>query len=366
MVESAAHSVVNPLDAAGKNELDASAEARLYQALRHFWHPVAYASSLTDRPIRVTLLDHQMVLVRLGGRVRCFSDLCVHRGTALSLGWVEDDELRCAYHGWTYGPDGACTKIPARFGSNIPSRAKLTPYRVAEQNGLIYVCLADEPRFPIPDFPEWEDPSFRCIQVEEYDWRTSAARRIENYVDFSHFAWVHDGVLGDRNHPEVPDHDVWRESGELRFGYADYVEPADIDKNEGIGTVGDQTVNTQLRYRLFVPNTVLLEQDLPGGNRYVLFFSVSPVRSRLTRNFTIMGRNYQLDDVQEGDRKMLEFNALVIGQDLPIVESQRPEELPYDLSAELHIRGVDRVSLDYRKWLVALANELVPAGSALP
>jgi len=347
-------------DASVANELDASGEARLYRALRHFWHPVMYASTLdaAGGPKRVDLLGEQLVVVRLAGEVRCFPDLCVHRGTALSLGSVEGDQLRCAYHGWTYGPDGVCTAIPARFGSNIPSRARLRPYRVAERNGLIYVSL-EEPAFPLPTFPEFDDPSFRVIEVPEYDWATSAARRIENYVDFSHFAWVHDGVLGDRNHPEVPDHDVSREGGELRFGYSDYVEPEAIDKNEGLESAGSGTVTTQLRYRLFMPNTVLLEQGLPGGT-YCLFFSVSPVGPRRVRNFTMMARNYQLDDVADGDRKMLEFNALVIGQDLPIVQSQRPEELPFDLSAELHIRGVDKVSLEYRKWLVELAADLVP------
>ena len=39
-----------------------------------------------------------------------------------------------------------------------------------------------------------------------------------------------------------------------------------------------------------------------------------------------------------------------------VVESQRPEELPIDLSEELHIKGVDRVSIDYRRWLGEIAN----------
>jgi phenylpropionate dioxygenase-like ring-hydroxylating dioxygenase large terminal subunit len=338
------------------NELDVAGEARLYRAMRWFWHPVMYASELTDSPQRAVLLGEPLVVVRLAGEVRCFADLCVHRGTALSLGWVEDDQIRCAYHGWAYGPDGVCTKIPSRFGDNIPRRARLKPYRVAEASGLIWACL-EEPRFPLPEFPQHRDPSFRVIEVPSYDWETSAARRIENYVDFAHFAWVHDGVLGDRDHPEVPGHDVWREGGELRFGYDDYVEPGDIDKNEGLSSGKDESLVTQLRYRLAVPNTVLLEQTLPGGT-YVLFFSVSPLGPRLVRNFTFMARNYQLNDPEEGDRKMLEFNALVIGQDQAIVESQRPQELPFDLSAELHIRGVDRVSLEYRKWLVELSREL--------
>jgi vanillate O-demethylase monooxygenase subunit len=38
-----------------------------------------------------------------------------------------------------------------------------------------------------------------------------------------------------------------------------------------------------------------------------------------------------------------------------VVESQRPEELPIDLSEELHIKGVDRVSIDYRRWLGEIA-----------
>ena len=45
---------------------------------------------LQDEPLPVTLLDEQLVVVRLGDEIACFPDLCVHRGTALSLGWVDD------------------------------------------------------------------------------------------------------------------------------------------------------------------------------------------------------------------------------------------------------------------------------------
>ena len=71
------------------NPLDVAREMRLYRALRHFWHPVMYSSEPTDQPRQVFLLDEQLVLIRLGGAVRCFADLCVHRGTPLSRGWQE-------------------------------------------------------------------------------------------------------------------------------------------------------------------------------------------------------------------------------------------------------------------------------------
>jgi phenylpropionate dioxygenase-like ring-hydroxylating dioxygenase large terminal subunit len=337
--------IVNPLTAAG--------EARLYRAMRYFWHPVLWSSELTDRPKRVVLLGEQLVVARLGSKVVCFPDLCVHRGTALSLGRIEDEQLRCAYHGWTYGADGRCTSIPARHGTNIPTRARLLPHLVAERYGMIWVCLEKEPYFPLPEFPHMDDPRFRFVEVPAYQWKCSAARRIENYVDFSHFAWVHPGILGDPDHPEVADHEVWREGGELRFGYTGFEGKTAVDPDE-VSEHADV-----LTYRLFLPFTVLLDHHMKSVDKhYILFFSVSPVAPDAAKGFTYMGRDCSFDE--KTDQEMLEFNDLVIEQDRRVVESQRPEELPYDLSAELHIKGVDQVSLDYRRWLVAIADELVP------
>ena len=340
--------------------IDSVGEARLYEAMAHFWHPVIYASELGEQPVGVTLLGHQLVVVRLDGLVRCFLDLCPHRGTALSLGRVEGDQLRCAYHGWTFGPDGVCSSIPSRFGSVIPTRARTRAYLVEEKYGLIWVSLTDTPELPIPDFPYFTDSAFRHIEVPTYEWRTSAPRRIENYVDVSHLAWVHDGVLGDRERPEVRDYDVVRDETCIRFSYDGQVESMEIGKNQGLGDAPAETFTSTLRYSLYIPSTVLIEQTVPGDHTYALFFSVSPVGPASLLNFTFITRDYMLDDLDAGDRSMLDYNDLVIGQDRPIVESQRPEQLPFDLSAELHIRGVDRASLEYRKWLIELTNKLIP------
>ena len=333
------------------NELDAAGEESLYRAMRRFYHPVAYASAVTDVPVPATLLDEQLVLVRLGGEVRCFRDLCVHRGTALSLGAVEDDELRCAYHGWTYGPDGVCTRIPARFGSNIPSRAKLTRYACQERHGLIWVCLSDDPRFPIPEFPEYLDPAYRIVAIPSYEWSCSAPRRLENFVDFAHFAWVHDGLLGSRDNPEVPEHEIWREDTELRFFQRVY-EPLEGATKEDLRSDSD-LVEVENTYRLTMPLSIYLNRRFPGEHHYILTMTASPVSSKRTKSFSFIGRNFASE---KDDQKFVDFEQVILDQDRPVVESQRPEELPVDLSAELHIRGVDKVSLEYRKWLVELAG----------
>ena len=330
---------------------DEPTERRLYDAFADFWHPVAYSSQLgDDKPIPALLLGEALVLARLGEQVRAFRDLCSHRGTALSLGWVEGESLRCAYHGWKYGEDGMCTEIPARFGTRIPPKARLTSYMAAEAAGLIWVCLSGEPRFPLPEFPYHSDPDYRIVEVDVYDWNCSLPRRIENYVDFAHFAWVHDGVLGDKTQPEVPDHSIGRDGAELRFDHPHMAEPPDSGKNKALEADGQQ-VEVKIDYRLFMPNTILLDQTIPElDQRYLLFFSVCPTGPKTSRCFTFMGRDYSFDE--QTDRDMLEFNALVIGQDLPI----RPVTAPRGTAHGSFGRGPDQRRRSRGRGVPALAE----------
>jgi methylxanthine N1-demethylase len=334
------------------NPLDVDGEAALYRALRRFWQPVMWADELADRPVPVRLLDEALVVVRLEGQVSVFRDLCVHRGTALSLGWVADDRLVCAYHGWTYDAGGICTRIPASHGPNIPRKARLVRYRAAEHAGLIWVCLSDdEPLMPLPSFPQYGDPTYRLIKIPTYDWHASAARRVENFVDFSHFPWVHEGILGDRSQPEVPEHEVLRDATTLSFELG-VMEPASPLKGDVEAEAKVQRHPS--RYVISMPFTVLLDQPLAdGGNHFVLFVASCPLSARETRNFTWNARNYELEPAR--DAEFIAFQQTILEQDRVVVESQRPEELPVDLSEELHIRGADRVSIDYRRWLGEIA-----------
>lgn len=349
------------LDPSVYMHMDEEAEDRLYREMReHFWYPVAYSDELSDSPQGFTLFGEKLVVVRLEGKARVFEDLCRHRGAALSLGVVDGDCLRCPYHGWKYDAHGRVVRIPAREELSDLVDADLPAYPTTETGGLVYTCLG-EPKFPAPSIPEFDDPSYRFLHLDIYEWDCSLPRRLENYFDFSHFAWVHDGILGDSSQPRVEDYEIAKVGSEIRFIAGPFPEFTDNVKNAPeSGRSNDEIYEAMKQYQIFVPNAMKLNSAAGDVEDYLLWVVLAPVGPTRTRCFTYQGRNYAL----ESDRQFQEFAELVTDQDRPIVESQRPAELPKDLAAEMHIRGADLAALEYRVWLYQISNgrvELAPA-----
>ncbi|WP_419846374.1 Rieske 2Fe-2S domain-containing protein [Candidatus Poriferisocius sp.] len=335
--------------------LDAETESSLYESIRDkFWYPVAYSDELDDSPQAVTLFGERLVVVRLDGEPAVFDDQCLHKGTALSLGVVDDGCLRCPYHGWKYSPDGSIVRIPAREELSGLVKAKLRRYPTVETSGLVYTCLGDEPRYPPPSIPEFEDPAYEFLHLDIYEWDCSLARRLENYFDFSHFAWVHDGILGDSSQPRIDDYEVERVEGEIRFEAGPFPEFTDNVKNAPESSYGGEAVyGAMKRYRVFIPNAMRLNSAAGETEDYVLWVCLAPVGPERTRCFTYQGRNYGFDNHYE----FMAFAQLVTDQDRPIVESQRPTEVPAVLPAEMFVKGADLALLEYRRWLLEIANE---------
>ena len=332
--------------------LDVAAEDRLYLRMReNFWFPIAYSDDLGDEPQGFTLFEEKLVVVRLAGAPRVFEDLCRHRGAALSLGKVIDGcRLRCPYHGWTYDAEGRVTSVPAREELSPAFRNVRVPsFPAVESSGLVWTTLGD-PKFPVPVVPEVDDPDYKFLHLDIYEWDCSLPRRLENYFDFSHFAWVHDGILGDSTQPRIEDYDVEKVGGELRFVAGPFVEFTDNVKNSPESGTGD-TYGAMKQYQVFLPNAMKLNSAAGETEDYVLWVAVAPVNRKRTRCFTYVGRNYPGRDAD-----FRAFAQMVTDQDQPVVESQRPEELPADLAAEMHVRGADLGTLEYRKWLLDIAN----------
>ncbi len=306
---------------------------------------VAYGQTAARR-----LLGRDLVLWRSSEGVHCWLDLCIHRGARLSLGRVRGadpvpDEggggrrecLVCPYHAWEYAPSGQCVRIPAHAGMTPPAKARAQVFLAQERYGAIWVCLG-EPASDIPEFPFAETPGFRTVTAGPYRFRALGPRVIENVLDVAHLGYVHAGLLGDPQRLHVEDYQVGEgprgpEADEIRIWQPN---------PDGTG----QGALVTYRYWVSGPLTAGLEKK-SGERRFAILAQVSPVEEEHSEMRLLMSMDYG-HEIPEAELRA--FQDRVTEQDRIVVESQRPELLPLDLQAELHLRS-DRMAIAYRKWL---------------
>ncbi|MEO7244705.1 MAG: aromatic ring-hydroxylating dioxygenase subunit alpha [Rubrivivax sp.] len=308
-----------------------------------WWHPVADAAAVAGgAPLAVRVLGEDLVLWRSGAsaaEVAAFTDRCPHRGARLSLGRVVDGgQLQCAYHGWCFDHAGACRRVPALPGFVPPTGHAATAWHVAVAHGLLWV--ARDPIAAAPPMPVGLPP--RRVVCGPYDVATSAPRVVENFLDTSHFAFVHAGWLGDAGHPEVPAVEVsaTADGRPLVEHYRAWQPRAAAASTAGAWV--------DYRYELLTPYSALLVKRPDGGaprDAYTAF--ACPVDELHTRVWFLQFT----DDESTPDADLQHFQDTIFGQDRPVLESQRPQRLP--LSGGEQHSAADRLSAAYRRWLRA-------------
>ena len=182
----------------------------------------------------------------------------------------------------------------------------------------------------------------KLVAFDEDTWQANAARVLENLADFSHFPWVHEGILGDRKRAECPPLNI--EPMEGGFQYA-IESPVNKLKAEGA---------TKQLYQVILPFMLIINKWQIGGDaQETKIYLCSPISQKQTKYYRFAGRNFpnRLSDDELNKR-----HHLIFSQDRRIVESQRPEELPVSLREELHIKVPDAASILYRTQLSALAK----------
>ena len=301
------------------------------------WHPVASVEQLATQPVLGSrLLGEDIVIWRCGEQVMVWQDLCIHRGVRLSLGTTDGQTLACPYHGWRYGSDGRCVHIPAHPGQPPPEKARAKTYRAQVKYGLVWASLG-QPQSDPPVFAEWDDPAYRKVRCGPYRVKASGPRIIENFLDVGHFPFVPEGILGDRARPEIEDyHAEITPEGVIAQGVRVFQpDPYGTGQGDYVSYV----------YRAMRPLTAYLLKE--SAQRLAILLVVTPHDLVDSTAWMWMAMNYGHETPAED---FIAFQDRIFAQDAPIVQSQRPELLPLDLQAELHLKS-DRTAIAYRKWL---------------
>jgi len=121
---------------------------------RRFWLPICSADDLpvgAERPVRAQLLDERLVAFRDGqGQIGLIYGLCPHARGDMFFSAIEEDGIRCNYHGWKFDVHGVCLETPMHpDGSGVDTLA----FPVAEHAGLIWGYLGDDDPSTLPDVP---------------------------------------------------------------------------------------------------------------------------------------------------------------------------------------------------------------------
>ena len=112
--------------------------------LRRFWQPVYVAERLkAGQAMPIRIMGEDFTLYRGESGAPYVVDFrCAHRGTQLSIGWVEGECIRCFYHGWKYNGIGQCVEQPAE-GESFAAKVKIRSYPTREYLGLVFAYFGD-------------------------------------------------------------------------------------------------------------------------------------------------------------------------------------------------------------------------------
>lgn len=315
-----------------------------WRILASFWHPVAFVHDLGTQPYAAKLLDVPLVIWRQGENISVARDLCPHRGTKLSAGRVVDGTLICPMHGLSFNGEGRCTKIPSMGNPTgaIPPKMSLFLVKSEIRYGIVWVCLSGEPSWPLPVWPGIADEGLKNLYIPSGTWNAAASRHVENFNDIAHFPWVHNDTFGGDEADPVPLYQVKSTDYGLSFDMP-YREGHNRFPDNKPGDFRDVVYGYQLTFPF---STIILIQ--PVDSDYVQYFAdtVCPVSAHETKIFQVV-----TDTTGDPDPEHLIKESLLINdEDKVFVEGQCPEDLPLDLSEEIHIPA-DRFSIEYRRAL---------------
>jgi nitrite reductase/ring-hydroxylating ferredoxin subunit len=153
------------------------------------WFAIAFASELGARAVLTRRLgERELVVFRTErGEIAAVDPICPHMGAHLGHGGtVEGESIRCPFHAFRFGADGAC--VATGYGTR-PPKARLRTHAVIERNGFVLVWHG-------PGDPEWDVPPLPLeghtpMKEHRFHLRGHPQETTENSVDIGHLSVVH-------------------------------------------------------------------------------------------------------------------------------------------------------------------------------
>jgi len=303
------------------------------------------------QPLGVRMLGFDFVLFRdATGKVHCLSDVCCHRGAALSDGEMAGECVACPYHGWQFDAAGRCVKIPA-LGEETrpPKRARIDSYPTAEKYGWIWTFLGDLPeaeRPAIPElFPEYYDPAWHKIPYR-FEAKCNWMRMEENSLDTAHTNFVHK-AFGAKQRPKLEAAPIVPTEWGAKVSRTKPAPDAKVKSGEIAKLLAEPRGQTSVELEFSVIGVChRINPTFKPGMSQINFTARTPIDRFLTRAIGWQARNYLTAPEHDAERMAGIQQAVV--EDLRVVEKVKPKLTPPTLSDEF-LTETDGMELAFRR-----------------
>jgi phenylpropionate dioxygenase-like ring-hydroxylating dioxygenase large terminal subunit len=253
----------------------------------------------------------------------------------------------CPYHGWTFGAAGRCVRVPsATEGVPVPPRAHLPTVHAVERYGLVWLCPG-EPVAGIPEIAAEHDPAYRRINTGVDVWKVSATRMTDNFLDISHFPYVHTGTFGIEANQQVPK----IEMTELDADFVGYEYEVEVGNELGsvASGIAAPVITRRMTTGFNLPFTVRSTIHYETGLDHLILLLSTPIDDTTSYFSFVIWRN---DDHDVPAEDVIAFDRAIGAEDKRMLE-RVPGVLPLDQTATVSVQA-DKASVEWRRRLAAL------------
>lgn len=336
---------------------------------KNCWYVACTPDEFETKPLARRICGEPMAFYRDGDRkVAAVQDFCPHRGAPLSLGYVEDGNLVCGYHGLKMGRDGKTHSMPKQRVGGFPC---VKSYPVEERYGFIWVWPGDPDKADTDDIPhlEWAVSDEWAYGGGLYHINSDYRLMIDNLMDLTHETYVHTTSIGQKEIDEAPVK-TRRVDGEvqtIRFMDNVIAPPFWQTNLRSKGLPDDQPVDRWQICRFTPPSHVLIDVGVAlagnGGieapadkrvNSIVVDF-ITPETETSHWYFWGMARNFSPDDPSLTDA-IREGQGGIFAEDLDVLESQQRNLIEFP-EKKLLMLDIDSGGVQARRMIDRLMEE---------
>jgi nitrite reductase/ring-hydroxylating ferredoxin subunit len=268
------------------------------------WFPICLSREIpAGKILGADFLDGRVVAYRgANGEARVMSAYCAHVGADLSVGDIQGDTIRCAFHHWRYDGNGVC--VATKVGDPPPPAACLFKFPACERHGIVFAYNGEHPRFEVPDFPYPDSELMMNVsafpQITPTDpWVLSC-----NTPDMQHIKALH-GVTFDQEDPH--DSVEWTDHSML-YDFK-----------------GRHAKGQPIEYRIGIfGNNIFYQSGTIEGRWFGAMTPFGLPRPGQTRVFAIIAaRKDEGDEASTAAflRAVTQLEMEVVGEDIPIVNT---------------------------------------------